>query len=78
MLFFRELEKKLPYKDKDLGGLVIYPKKITFGLIKSEGIYCCPFVMAMRKGANYSEYIEIVRNIHNSIIVSDVCICIFC
>jgi hypothetical protein len=67
-----DLEKKLPSKESDISGLVYYPKKIDFGVIWNEGIYCVPLVLTMRVGLNYSYYIDLLRLKHNYIEVSDV------
>jgi hypothetical protein len=68
-----DLEKQLPPKeDGGLGGLVIFPKKVDFGVIRKEGIYCIPLVVTMRPGDNYSGYMELVRFKHMNIFVSDV------
>jgi hypothetical protein len=73
MYFPLDLEKKLPPKDdKGVGGLVIFPRTIDFGVIRNEGIYCVPFVIMMRPGDNYSEYLELIRYKHGYIYISDV------
>jgi hypothetical protein len=70
-----DLENQLPPKSENISGLVYYPKNVDFGVIKWEGIYCIPFVMAMRQGANYSYYIDLLRIKDECVEVSDVCFC---
>jgi hypothetical protein len=67
-----DLEKNLSQKNTSEGGLVWFPPKVDFGKILNEGIYCVPFVMTMKPGEYYSDYVELIKYKNPNIEIGDV------